>query len=77
MPLLTDGAALRKRRELKGLTITEFAQAAGFTLNHVSQVELGHRNAGPMYLRTAAKLLGCEIQDITQETTARSAAAEK
>jgi transcriptional regulator with XRE-family HTH domain len=65
MPLSTDGAELRRRRELKGLTATEFAQKTGYGLNHVSQVELGYRNAGPRYLRKAAKLLGCKIADIT------------
>jgi transcriptional regulator with XRE-family HTH domain len=59
---------LRRRRELKGITATEFAKQAGYTLTHVSQVELGNSNAGPRYLRTAAEILGCEIDDITDNT---------
>lgn len=66
MPLRTDGDELRRRRELLGITITEFADATGYTLNHVSQVELGNRNAGPQYLRKAADLLECEIGEITK-----------
>ncbi|HEY5832425.1 helix-turn-helix domain-containing protein [Streptomyces sp.] len=65
MPLQTNGRELRRRRELQGLTLTEFARRAGYTLTHVSQVELGHSNAGPRYLRTAAGILCCEIADIT------------
>ncbi|MFE9296558.1 helix-turn-helix domain-containing protein [Streptomyces niveus] len=56
---------LRRRRELLGLTATEFAKRAGFTLTHVSQVELGNNNAGPRYLLAAAKILNCEIEEIT------------
>lgn len=65
MPLRTDGGALRERRTLKGLTIVEFAQLMGYSQNHVSQVELGHENAGPRYLRMAAEILDCTIDDIT------------
>ncbi|MFE9886246.1 helix-turn-helix domain-containing protein [Streptomyces scopuliridis] len=65
MPLRSNGEELRRRRELRGLTATEFAKIAGYTLTHVSQVELGYSNAGPRYLRTAAKILDCAIEDIT------------
>ncbi len=65
MPLKTDGTALRRLRELKGMTLTEFAKLAGYSLNHVSMVELGNSNAGPRYLRKAAEILGCKIADIT------------
>ncbi|WP_381797222.1 helix-turn-helix domain-containing protein [Streptomyces niveus] len=65
MPLRSDGVELRRRRELLGLTATEFAKRAGFTLTHVSQVELGNSNAGPRYLLAAAKILDCEIEEIT------------
>lgn len=65
MPLRTNGVELRRRRELLGITVTEFAKVTGYGLNHVSQVELGNRNAGPQYLRKAADLLKCEIDDIT------------
>lgn len=69
MPLRTDGVELRRRRELMGMTLTEFARTAGYTLNHVSLVELGKHNAGPRYLRAAAQILNCTISDITNGTT--------
>ncbi|MGW2511304.1 helix-turn-helix domain-containing protein [Streptomyces scopuliridis] len=65
MPLRSNGEELRRRRELRGLTATEFAKRAGYTLTHVSQVELGNSNAGPRYLLAAAKILDCDIQEIT------------
>lgn len=65
MPLLTNGVQLRERRELKGMTLAEFARQAGYSVNHVSQVELGKSNAGPRYLRTAAQIFDCQIEDIT------------
>lgn len=57
------------------MTSTDFADAVGYTLNHVSQIELGNRNAGPKYLRKAADLFGCEISDITAGAMPRSGAA--
>lgn len=65
MPLLTNGAQLRERRELKGMTLSEFARQAGYSVNHVSQVELGRSNGGLRFLRTAAQIFDCEIQDLT------------
>lgn len=65
MPLKTNGSALRRRRLLKGLTIAEFARRAEYSAHHVSQIELGHENAGPAFLHTASQLLGCTIEDIT------------
>lgn len=65
MPLKTDGGALRRRRQLLGLTIAELAQQAEYSAHHISQIELGHENAGPGFLRKMAQLLGCEIADIT------------
>ena len=47
------------------MTQAEFARQAGYTMTHVSQVELGNSNAGPRYLRAAARIFKCEIDDIT------------
>lgn len=71
MPLLTNGAQLRERRELKGMTLAEFARQAGYSVNHVSQVELGRSNGGLRFLRTAAEIFGCEIQDLTSGSVPR------
>lgn len=68
MPVRTNGAEVRRRRELQGLTVTEFARQAGYSLNHVSQVELGRLPGGPRFRRAAAQLLGCAVADITEET---------
>lgn len=76
MPLRTDGAALRERRTLKGLTIVEFAQLMGYSPHHVSQVELGHENAGPRYLRKAAVILDCTLDDITNGVVPRRSATK-
>lgn len=65
MPMKTDGSALRRRRQLKGLTIVEFARQAEYSAHHISQIELGHENAGLGLLRKAAELLNCTIEDIT------------
>lgn len=71
MPLLTNGAQLRERRELKGMTLAEFARQAGYSVNHVSQVELGRSNGGLRFLRTAAAIFECEIQDLTNGSIPR------
>jgi transcriptional regulator with XRE-family HTH domain len=71
MPLLTNGAELRERRELKGMTLAEFAREAGYSVNHVSQVELGKSNGGLRFLRTAAGIFDCEISDLTKGSAPR------
>lgn len=65
MPLKSNGVEIRRRRELTGMTLTEFAKKAGYTLTHVSQVELGNSNGGPRYLQATAKILDCKIEEIT------------
>lgn len=67
MPRRSNGAELRRRREQQGMTLTEFARQAGYTLKYASQIELGHGNAGPRYLREAARLFNCDITDISTE----------
>jgi transcriptional regulator with XRE-family HTH domain len=67
MPRRSIGAELRRRREQLGMTLTEFAREAGYSLKYASQIELGHGNAGPRYLREAARLFNCDITDISTE----------
>ncbi|MFJ2002146.1 helix-turn-helix domain-containing protein [Streptomyces chartreusis] len=71
MALRSNGPEIRRRRVLKGFSLTEFAHMTGYTLNHASQVELGHNNAGPGYLRKAANVFGCEVSDLLTEQHAR------
>ncbi len=65
MPLKTDGAKIRELRELQALTLTEFAQQVGSAMNSVHMIEVGKANGGPKFIRAAARILGCEIEDIT------------
>lgn len=65
MPLKTDGAKIRELRERKALTLTEFAELLGYAMNSVHMIEVGKANGGPKFIRAAARVLGCEIEDIT------------
>lgn len=70
MPVRSDGAEFRRRRKLAGISTTELATRIGYSLNHISQVELGNNNAGPRLLRKAADIFGCEVSDLmTDDTT--------
>ena len=71
MPLRTDGARLRQLRELKGMTQVEFADAVGYSTNHICKVELGRNNGSLRFLRTAAQVLDCTIVDLTNGTVPR------
>lgn len=67
MPRRSNGPELRRRREQLGMTLTQFAERTGYSLNYASQVELGNSNGGPKYLRAAAELFACEVADISTE----------
>ncbi|MCW5252247.1 helix-turn-helix domain-containing protein [Streptomyces sp. SHP 1-2] len=71
MPLRTNGAEIRRRRELAGMTGVEFAKTTGYDANYVSQIELGNLNGGPRFQRAAAKVLDCTIADITAGSVPR------
>lgn len=72
MALRTNGAEVRRRRELAGITLGEFAALAGYSLNHLSNIELGKANGSLAYQRKTASLLECEIADITSGTAERA-----
>lgn len=74
MPLKTDGAKIRELRERRALTLTEFAAEAGYALNSVYMIETDKANGGPKFIRAAAKILDCEITDITHEYTEAASA---
>lgn len=65
MPLKTDGAKIRWLHERKALTLTEFAHLLGYAVNSVHLIEVGKSNGGPKFIRAAAHVLGCRIEDIT------------
>lgn len=73
MPLKTDGARIRELRESKAMTLTEFAQKAGYALNSVHLIEKDKVNGGPKFIREAVRILGCKIEDITSGTVERKA----
>jgi transcriptional regulator with XRE-family HTH domain len=65
MPLKTNGAKIRELRERQALTLKEFAEQVGYAMNSVYMIEVGRANGGPKFIRAAARVLGCEIEDIT------------
>jgi transcriptional regulator with XRE-family HTH domain len=71
MALQTDGRKVREFRELSGMTQEQFARRIEFSVTHVSQVERGKSNGGLRFLRQAAKILGCEISEITRGSIPR------
>jgi transcriptional regulator with XRE-family HTH domain len=68
MALKTNGPKIRELRERKAMTLTEFAGLAGYALNSVYEIEKNRKNGGPKFVRKAAEILGCEIEDITTVT---------
>lgn len=76
MVLKTDGRKVREFRELKGMTQEQFARRIEFSVTHVSQIERGKSNGGLRFLRQAAKILGCEIAEITSGPITRRATPE-
>jgi transcriptional regulator with XRE-family HTH domain len=67
MPVRSDGEEFRRRRKLTGLSATELAQRIGYSLNHISQVEIGNNKAGPQLLRKAAEIFDCDVSDLMTE----------
>lgn len=56
--------AIRKMREARGLTLTEFATAMGVTPGAVSHWENGRRKPGIDDLAKMARLLACKVDDL-------------
>lgn len=65
MPLRTNGPEIRRRRELTGMNLVEFAKAIGYESNYLSQIELDNLNGGPRFQRAVALVLDCTVADIT------------
>lgn len=76
MPLKTNGAKLRELRERHLLTQAEFAERIGYHPEYVANVERGHENAGPRFLRAAIQVFGCTVDDITDGVIPRRTRAE-
>ena len=56
--------AIRKMREARGLTLTEFATAMGVTPGAVSHWENGRRKPDIDDLVRIAQLLNCKVDDL-------------
>jgi len=74
MALKTNGSKIRELRERRAMTIVEFADRLGYAMNHVHLVEVGKANGGPKFIRKAAEVLGCEIEDIATHVPERRTA---
>lgn len=59
----TNGAAIRKARQLAGYRSGQFARRIGITHGHLSCVENGRKNASPDLLRRIAAETGKRIDD--------------
>lgn len=78
MPLKTDGSKIRELRERRAMTLVEFAGLIGYAMNSVWAIESGSVNGGPKFIRKAAEVLGCEIEDIaTHVPDSKSETAER
>lgn len=53
------GEKLKRRRQLKGLTLGELSKASGVTSSHLGRVERGERTPSAAVLRQIAEPLGC------------------
>lgn len=67
MPLRTNGAEIKRRRELRAWTQAEFGKRIGYAPNSISRIEIGAENGGPKFIRAAARAFGCTIADITTD----------
>ncbi len=68
-----DGAAARRRRELKGLSVADLAPLCGITPGYLSLIELGRRRPSPPVFARICDALGVAEQD--REQLVRSAVA--
>lgn len=58
------GQAIRRRRELRGVSQENFALEAGLARSYYSGVERGHRNLAALNLIKIADTLNCEVGDL-------------
>lgn len=61
------GSAIARRREAKGWTQAQLAEAAGLSQPYVSQVEAGTREPSLVVLRDLAKALGVTVDELLRE----------
>ncbi len=59
-----DPERLKRRRVAAGLTLTDVRAEHGVDVSWLSELENGHKNAGPRMLARLAAAYGCEITDL-------------
>ncbi|MEU0493543.1 helix-turn-helix transcriptional regulator [Nocardiopsis sp. NPDC006139] len=59
LPRDHDPAAVKRARELAGLTKTQVARALEVSVSLISEIESGSRNATPANLNRLSEVLGC------------------
>ncbi len=73
MPANVDpalGAAVRRLREDRGLSMEALAYRAGITLNTITRLELAQSEPGWMTVRKVADALGVTLADLGVEVEA-------
>jgi transcriptional regulator with XRE-family HTH domain len=63
----TVGAAIRKRRQMKGLSQEELADRAGLDRTHVYRLETGRLSMTLRTLKTVADTLGVRVRDLVAD----------
>ena len=53
------GSRIREMRKRRGLTLKEVAEATGYTIGHISQIERDLKSPSPVALRKIAACLNC------------------
>lgn len=73
--IATDGAAIRRHRQLAGWNSTPFANHIGITVGYLSRLEGGHRHASAAMLKRIADALNVPIVDLVaaKKTVERAA----
>lgn len=61
-----DGPAMRRRRELMGLTVADLAPLCYITPGYISHIELGNRRPSPPVFARICDALGIAEQDREQ-----------
>lgn len=67
MPIRPKRAEIRRRRNLTGLSLRDFAKFAGVGFVTVSNIETGKAGASQEMLEKLAKALKCSVEDISEE----------
>ncbi len=65
------GRALREERHRQELTLADVAELAGVSIQHLSEVERGRKEASSEVLEAIVGSLGLRLSDLTRRVTRR------